>query len=49
MVEPPEVMAQAALELCCRPPQSLTGRIAYSQALLAELGAGSAAAGGEGL
>ena len=49
VVEPPEVMAQAALELCCRPPQSLTGRIAYSQALLAELGAGSAAAGGEGL
>ena len=42
-------MAQAALELCCRPPQSLTGRIAYSQALLAELGTGNAAAGGEGL
>ena len=48
VVEPPEVMAQAALELCCRPPQSLTGRIAYSQALLDELGAGSASARGEG-
>ena len=48
VVEPPEVMAQAALELCWRPPQSLTGRIAYSQALLAELGSGNAAAGGEG-
>ena len=49
VVEPPEVMAQAALELCCRPPQSLTGRIAYSQALLAELGTGNASAGVEGL
>jgi NAD(P)-dependent dehydrogenase (short-subunit alcohol dehydrogenase family) len=49
VVEPPEVMAQAALELCCRPPQSLTGRVAYSQALLAELRAADAAAGGEGL
>jgi citronellol/citronellal dehydrogenase len=49
VVEPPEVMAQAALELCCRPPRSLTGRIAYSQALLAELGAPNAASGGEGL
>jgi citronellol/citronellal dehydrogenase len=49
VVEPPEVMAQAALELCCRSPQSLTGRIAYSQALLAELGASTAAAVGEGL
>ena len=48
VVEPPEVMAQAALELCCRPPRSLTGRIAYSQALLDELGAGSASARGEG-
>jgi citronellol/citronellal dehydrogenase len=48
VVEPPEVMAQAALELCRRPPQSRTGRIAYSQALLAELGTGNAAAGWEG-
>ena len=49
VVEPPEVMAQAALELCCRPPRSLTGRIAYSQALLDELRTGNAAAHGEGL
>jgi NAD(P)-dependent dehydrogenase (short-subunit alcohol dehydrogenase family) len=48
VVEPPEVMAQAALELCCRPPRSLTGRIAYSQALLDELRAGNAAAREEG-
>jgi citronellol/citronellal dehydrogenase len=48
VVEPPEVMAQAALELCWRRPQSLTGRIAYSQALLSELGSDNAAAGGEG-
>jgi NAD(P)-dependent dehydrogenase (short-subunit alcohol dehydrogenase family) len=47
VVEPPEVMAQAALELCCRPPQSLTGRIAYSQALLDELQAADTAARGE--
>jgi citronellol/citronellal dehydrogenase len=38
MVEPPEVMAAAALALCSRPPQSLTGRIAYSRDLLDELG-----------
>ena len=48
VVEPPEVMAQAALELCCRPPQSLTGRIAYSQALLDELRAADAAVRGQG-
>jgi NAD(P)-dependent dehydrogenase (short-subunit alcohol dehydrogenase family) len=48
LVEPAEVMAQAALELCWRPPLSLTGRIASSQALLAELGAGNAPAGGQG-
>ena len=48
VVEHPEVMAQAALELCCRRPRSLAGRIAYSQALLDELGAGSASARGEG-
>ena len=47
VVEPPEVMAQAALELCTRPPRSLTGRIAYSQALLDELRAGNAGAGAE--
>jgi citronellol/citronellal dehydrogenase len=35
--EPPSVMAEAALMLCHRPPQTLTGRVAYSQALLAEL------------
>jgi NAD(P)-dependent dehydrogenase (short-subunit alcohol dehydrogenase family) len=45
VVEDPAVMAQAALELCCRPPRSLTGRIAYSQALLDELRAGNADAG----
>jgi NAD(P)-dependent dehydrogenase (short-subunit alcohol dehydrogenase family) len=49
VVEPPEVMAQAALELCCRPPRSLTGRIAYSQALLDELRTDNTAARGEGL
>ncbi len=32
------VMAQAALMLCHRQPHSLTGRITYSQELLAELG-----------
>ncbi|MBF8185292.1 SDR family NAD(P)-dependent oxidoreductase [Nonomuraea sp. K274] len=36
--EPPEVMAAAALALCQAPPSELTGRIAYSQELLAELG-----------
>jgi len=36
--EPPAVMAEAALTLCHRDPQSLTGRIALSQDLLAELG-----------
>ncbi|MCG5215302.1 SDR family NAD(P)-dependent oxidoreductase [Streptosporangium soli] len=35
--EPPSVMADAALALCHRPPGDLTGRIAYSQDLLAEL------------
>ena len=35
--EPPSVMAEAALALCHRPPAELTGRIAYSQDLLAEL------------
>ncbi len=36
--EPPAVMAEAALALCHRDPPGLTGRIAYSQDLLDELG-----------
>jgi citronellol/citronellal dehydrogenase len=36
--EPPSVMAEAALALCGRDPKELTGRIACSQELLAELG-----------
>jgi citronellol/citronellal dehydrogenase len=36
--EPPAVLAEAALLLCHRDPRSLTGRVAYSQDLLAELG-----------
>jgi len=36
--EPVEVMAEAALALCSGDPRSLTGRVAYSQALLDELG-----------
>ena len=36
--EPASVMAEAALALCHRDPQSLTGRVTYSQELLAELG-----------
>ena len=36
--EPVEVMANAALLLCSREPRSLTGRLAYSQALLSEFG-----------
>lgn len=36
--EPATVMAEAALALCHRPAAELTGRIAYSQDLLAELG-----------
>ncbi len=39
VVEQPEVMAEAALALCSRQPRSLTGRVAYSQDLLAELAA----------
>jgi len=35
--EPPTVMAEAALLLCSGEPRVLTGRIAYSQDLLAEL------------
>jgi citronellol/citronellal dehydrogenase len=36
--EPPRVMAAAALALCREPAATLSGRIAYSQDLLAELG-----------
>jgi citronellol/citronellal dehydrogenase len=36
--EPPTVMAEAALLLCHGDPRTLTGRIAYSQELLAEFG-----------
>ncbi len=36
--EPPAIMAAAALALCHADPQTLTGRITYSQELLAELG-----------
>ena len=36
--EPPTVMAEAALMLCSADPKALTGRIVYSQELLAELG-----------
>jgi citronellol/citronellal dehydrogenase len=36
--EPPSVMAEAALALCHAEPSTLTGRIVYSQDLLAELG-----------
>src|SRR6202012_3538842 len=35
--EPPAVMAEAALMLCSAEPRTLTGRITYSQDLLAEL------------
>src|SRR5919109_769967 len=38
IAEPPEVMAEAALVLCSRDPKELTGRIAYSQQLLEEVG-----------
>jgi citronellol/citronellal dehydrogenase len=37
--EPPAVTAEAALLLCSAEPRTLTGRIAYSRPLLAELGA----------
>jgi len=36
--EPPSVMAEAALLLCSGDPKVLTGRVAYSQQLIAELG-----------
>ena len=44
--EPPSVMAEAALHLCHRAPRSLTGRITYSQDLLAELGVATYSAEG---
>ena len=37
-LEPEEIIAQAALELCSAPPTLLTGRVAYSQSLIQELG-----------
>ncbi len=37
-LEGPEYMAEAALVLCSTPPKQLTGRVAYSQPLLEELG-----------
>lgn len=37
-MEPPHVMAAAALALCTGDPARLTGRVAYSQPLLDELG-----------
>jgi citronellol/citronellal dehydrogenase len=36
-LEDPEVMAEAAVALCSGDPRTLTGRVAYSQPLLAEL------------
>ena len=39
-IEPVEAMAEAALQLCHRPAQVLSGRIARSLPLLAELGVG---------
>ena len=36
--EPPAVMAEAALMLCHAEPKTMSGRIAYSQELLTELG-----------
>jgi NAD(P)-dependent dehydrogenase (short-subunit alcohol dehydrogenase family) len=45
VVEPPEVMAEAALALCSVAPTSRTGRVAYSQDLLNELGITAAAVG----
>jgi citronellol/citronellal dehydrogenase len=43
--EPPAVMAEAALALCHGDPRARTGRITYSQELLAELGVPVPAAG----
>ncbi len=38
MIEPEEVIAEAALALCSCDPKALTGRVTYSGPLLAELG-----------
>ncbi len=38
MIEPVEAMAEAALALCSGDPATMTGRVAYSLPLLAELG-----------
>ncbi len=35
--EPPELMGESALALCSGDPERLTGRITYTQSLLAEL------------
>jgi citronellol/citronellal dehydrogenase len=45
--EPVEVMAEAAYLLCTGDPATLTGRIAYSKALVAELGSAEAPAPAE--
>jgi citronellol/citronellal dehydrogenase len=42
--EPPTIMAEAALLLCSAEPKELTGRVVYSQELLAELRQGDNAA-----
>jgi len=47
IIEPPEVMSEAALALCSAAPRSRTGRITYSQDLLNELGIAVSAAGSE--
>jgi NAD(P)-dependent dehydrogenase (short-subunit alcohol dehydrogenase family) len=44
-LEQPEVMAEAAFRLCTGDPAALTGRIAYSRPLLAELEAADGPAG----
>mgnify|MGYP003328437929 FL=1 len=46
-LEPEEIIAQAALELCSSDPQRLTGRVAYSQSLIQELGVAPHAITGE--
>jgi NAD(P)-dependent dehydrogenase (short-subunit alcohol dehydrogenase family) len=38
LIEPLDTMAEAALALCTGDPDTLTGRVAYSLALLADLG-----------
>jgi len=40
-LESPDLMAEAALLLCTGDPAVLTGRVAYSQPLLAELASGA--------